>query len=199
MTSIDATLDWLRANWLEAVAVVTGYAYVLLVLRRNRWGWVFGGISSTLYVLIAARAHLPMQSVLNGYYVVMSVYGWFSWTRNAEQQGGRIFRWPLRRHLLAFALIAVVSAVSARLLAVTAQDDWPLLDSVTTWTSFLATWMVARSVLENWCYWIAADVIMVYLYLQQGHAPSAGLFAGYIVVASLGFRSWLQRFRQQQP
>jgi nicotinamide mononucleotide transporter len=196
---LSEALGALRAYWLEAVAVATGLAYVLLLLRRNRLGWVAGAISSTIYVLIAARAQLPMQSVLNAYYVVMAVYGWISWTRNAEEQGGRIFRWPLRRHLLAIMLILAVSALSARLLARWTQDDWPLLDSVTTWTSFLATWLVARSVLENWCYWIAADLIMVFLYLRQGHAPTAGLFASYIIMASLGLRSWLQRYRQQQP
>ncbi len=199
MALLSQALGALRANWPEAVAVTTGLVYVLLILRRNRLGWVAGAISSTLYVLIAARAQLPMQSVLNAYYVVMAVYGWISWTRNAEEQGGRIFRWPLRRHLLAIMLILAVSALSARFLAAQTHAAWPLLDSVTTWTSFLATWLVARSVLENWCYWIAADLIMVFLYLQQGHAPSAGLFASYIVVASLGLRSWLQRYRQQQP
>ena len=198
MALLSEALGALRANWLEAVAVATGLAYVLLILWRNRLGWVAGAISSTIYVLIAARSRLPMQSVLNAYYVVMSVYGWISWTRNAEEQGGRIFRWPLRRHLLAVMLILAVSALSAHLLATFTQDDWPLLDAVTTWTSFLATWMVARSVLENWCYWIAADLIMVFLYLRQGHAPTAGLFASYTVVASLGFRSWLQRYRQQR-
>ena len=194
-----ATQPFSMAQLLEPVAIATGLVYVLLILRRNRWGWVAGAISSTIYVLIAARAQLPMQSVLNAYYVVMAVYGWISWTRNAEEQGGRIFRWPLRRHLLAILLILAVSAVSARLLTTFAQDDWPLLDAVTTWMSFLATWLVARSVLENWCYWIAADLIMVFLYLEQGHAPTAGLFASYIVVAALGLRSWLRRYRQQQP
>jgi len=182
---------------LEAVGVVTGLVYVLLIQRRNRWGWVAGGISSTCYVVIAAHARLPMQSVLQAYYVVMAVYGWISWTRNASEQAGRIFRWPLRRHLLAVAIILVVSALSARLLAAETRAAWPLLDSVTTWTSFLATWLVARSVLENWCYWIAADLIMVFLFVRQGYLPTAGLFASYIVVAVFGLRGWLRRYRQQ--
>jgi nicotinamide mononucleotide transporter len=196
---LNEALGALRANWLEALAVATGLAYVLLILWRNRLGWVAGAVSSTIYVLIAARARLPMQSVLNAYYVVMSVYGWISWTRNATEQGGRIFRWPLRRHVLAIVLILAVSALSARLLATLARDDWPLLDAVTTWTSFFATWLVARSVLENWCYWIAADLIMVFVYLRQGHVPTAGLFTSYVIVALLGFRSWLRRYGQQQP
>ena len=199
MTLTSQVLGALRANALEAVAVVSGLAYVLLILRRNRWGWVAGALSSCIYVLIAARARLPMQSVLQAYYVVMAVYGWISWTRNAEEQGGRIFRWPLRRHLLAIALILAASVLSAQLLAAETRAAWPLLDSVTTWTSFLATWLVARSVLENWCYWIAADMIMVFLFLRQGYVPTAGLFTSYIIVAAFGLRAWLQRYRRQQP
>ena len=199
MAGIDQLLGALRANALEAVAVVTGLTYVLLILRRNRWGWVAGAISSTIYVIIAARARLPMQSVLQAYYVVMAVYGWISWTRNAAEQEGRIFRWPLRRHLLAIAAILTASMLSARLLAAETHAAWPLLDSMTTWTSFLATWLVARSVLENWCYWICADLIMVFLFLRQGYVPTAGLFTSYIIVAIFGFRAWLQRYRQQQP
>jgi len=199
LAGIDQLLGALRANALEAVAVVTGLTYVLLILRRNRWGWVAGAISSTIYVIIAARARLPMQSVLQAYYVVMAVYGWISWTRNAAEQEGRIFRWPLRRHLLAIAAILAVSVLSARLLAAETRAAWPLLDSMTTWTSFLATWLVARSVLENWCYWICADLIMVFLFLRQGYVPTAGLFTSYIIVAMFGLRAWLRRYRQQPP
>jgi nicotinamide mononucleotide transporter len=92
-----------------------------------------------------------------------------------------------------------VSLLSARLLATETRAAWPLLDSLTTWTSFLATWLVARSVLENWCYWIAADIIMVFLFMRQGYLPTAGLFSSYIIVALFGFRAWLARYRRQQP
>ena len=178
--------------------MVMGLTYVLLILRRNRWGWLAGALSSCVYVGIAARARLPMQSILQGYYVVMSVYGWISWTRNAQEQDGRIFRWPLRRHLLAVVLILAASMLSARLLASETQAAWPVLDSLATWTSLVATWLVARSVLENWCYWICADVIMVFLFVRQGYVPTAGLFSSYIVMAVFGFRAWLRRYRQQQ-
>ncbi len=188
-----------RAHAPEAFAVVAGLTYVVLILRRNRWGWVAGALSSSVYVVIAARAHLPMQSILQTYYVGMSVYGWISWTRNADEQGGRIFRWPLRRHLLAVMLILAASLLSARLLASETQAAWPLLDSLTTWTSLVATWLVARSVLENWLYWICADLIMVFLFLRQGYVPTAGLFFSYIVMAVFGLRAWLRRYRQQQP
>ena len=187
----------LLAHWQEAIAVAAGLVYVVLILRRNRWGWVAGALSSSIYIVIAARARLPMQSLLQMYYVGMAVYGWFSWKRNAEQEEGRIFRWPLRRHLLVALLILVASAASARVLAAETRAAWPLLDSLATWISLVATWLLARSVLENWVYWIAADLIMVGLFLQQGLQFTAGLFVAYIIVSGLGLRSWLARYRRQ--
>jgi len=182
---------------LELVAVASGVTYVLLIVRRNRWGWVSGALSSTIYVYLAAKAHLPMQSILQGYYVVMAAYGWYSWTRNAEEQGGCIFRWPARRHLYALGLIAAGSLLSAQYLARETGAAWPLLDSLSTWTSLVATWLVARSVLENWLYWIGADIIMVFLFARQGYPFTAGLFLTYMAFSCFGFRAWWQRYRRQ--
>jgi len=187
----------LLEHWQEAIAVAAGLVYVVLILRRNRWGWVAGALSSSIYIVIAARARLPMQSLLQMYYVGMAVYGWFSWKRNAEQEEGRIFRWPLRRHLLVALVILVASALSARVLAAETRAAWPLLDSLATWISLVATWLLARSVLENWAYWIAADLIMVGLFLRQGLQFTAALFVVYIIVSCLGLRSWLARYRRQ--
>ena len=61
----------------------------------------------------------------------------------------------------------------------------------------MATWLLARSVLENWAYWIAADLIMVGLFLRQGLQFTAALFVVYIIVSCLGLRSWLARYRRQ--
>jgi len=188
----------LQTSPLEIAAIIAGLVYVVLIARRNRWGWVAGALSSSIYVWLAARAQLPMQSLLQGYYVVMAVYGWYSWSRNASAQAGRIYRWPWRRHLLAVGVIVLASALSARWLASETQAAWPLIDSLCTGISLLATWMVARSVLENWLYWIAADTLAVFLFLQQSHPFTAGLFVCYMIVAAFGFHAWLQRYRRQQ-
>jgi nicotinamide mononucleotide transporter len=127
----------------------------------------------------------------------MAFYGWYSWTRNQAQQQGRIFSWSLSRHLIAIAVIAVAGLLSARVLATETQAAWPLLDSLSTAVSLLATWMVARSVLQNWLYWIVADVVMVFLFSQQGHPFTAALFAVYLLMAMVGYREWLQLYRKQ--
>jgi nicotinamide mononucleotide transporter len=182
---------------LEDLAVVLGVVYVLLILKRKRLGWIAGGLSSSIYVYLAAHAQLPMQSVLQAYYVVMSFYGWYSWTRAAHNDAPRVRRWPARYHLTALAAIVLLSLISAHWLELETHAAWPYLDSFTTWTSLLATWMVARMKLENWLYWISADAITSYLFAAQGHPVSAGLFLTYLTIAVIGFREWLHQYRQQ--
>jgi nicotinamide mononucleotide transporter len=171
--------------------------YIVLIVRRQRLGWVAGAISSCIYVWLSATARLPMQSALQAYYVLMAFYGWYSWTRNQTQQQGRIFSWSLSRHLLAAAVIVLAGVLSARLLSTETQAAWPLLDSLSTAVSLLATWMVARSVLQNWLYWMVADVVMVFLFTQQGHPFTAALFVVYLVMATVGYREWRQLYRKQ--
>jgi nicotinamide mononucleotide transporter len=181
----------------EVLAVLLGVVYVLLILKRKRLGWIAGALSSSIYVYLAARAHLPMQSVLQAYYVVMSFYGWYRWTRAGQNDQARITRWSPRRHLAALAAIVLLSFTTAHWLALETHAAWPRLDSFTTWTSLLATWMVARMILENWLYWISADAIMAYLFAAQGYPVTTGLFLTYLVIAVIGFREWLHQYRQQ--
>jgi nicotinamide mononucleotide transporter len=198
MGPVTAALRELLTHWPEAIAVVSGIVYVLLILWRNRWGWVAGALSSSIYVALMARARLPMQSILQAYYVAMSVYGWYSWKRNAEQEEGHIHHWPLRRHFPVGLIVLVATLLSARWLAAETRAAWPLLDSLATYISFMATWLLARSVLENWYYWIVADTIMVGLFIQQRLYFTVALFVVYIVVSVCGLRSWRARYRRQQ-
>ena len=181
----------------EALAVLLGVVYVLLILKRNRLGWIAGGLSSSIYVYLAAHARLPMQSLLQAYYVVMSFYGWYNWTRASQSEQPRITRWPLRHHLAALAAIVLLSFISAHWLALETHAAWPYMDSLTTWISLLATWMVARMKLENWLYWMSADAIMAYLFAAQGYPVTTGLFLTYFAIALIGFREWLHQYRQQ--
>jgi nicotinamide mononucleotide transporter len=184
---------------LEAISVAAGLAYALLAVKRIRWCWLAGGVSSAILVYLAARGRLPMQAALQAYYVAMSFYGFWRWSKDRGSAARAVTTWPLRFHLIAWVVILALSAVSARWLAAETQAAWPFLDSVTTWASLLATWLVARTKLENWLYWIATDTVLVFLFLEQGMAFVASLFAAYLVISMFGFASWLRNYRQHAP
>ena len=194
---LESLIAGLRATTpLEAVSVALGLAYSLLAVKRVRWCWVAGGLSSAILVYLSMRARLPMQAALQGYYVAMAFYGFWRWSKETGESALQVTTWPLRFHGLAWIAILLASLLTARWLAAETQAAWPLLDSVTTWASLLATWLVARVKLENWLYWIATDTVLVFLFMRQGYVFVALLFAAYLVISVFGFASWLKNYRQ---
>jgi nicotinamide mononucleotide transporter len=181
---------------LEAASVALALAYAFLAIKRNRWCWVTGGLSSAILIYLALNARLPMQAALQVYYVVISAYGWWYWTREEEAQGTLVVgTWPIRGHLAACAAVVLISALTARWLATQTQAAWPLLDSLTTWGSLYATWLQARVKLENWLYWIFIDSVLSFLFGSQGLYLYALLSVVYVGVSAVGFMRWLKTYR----
>lgn len=181
------------AEWL---AVVAGVVYVLLIMARRRLGWVFGGISSLILMVLAWRAHLPMNALLQLSYVAAAVYGWWSWSRGSDAERP-IGTWHVRGHLAAVAGCVIVSVGLAQLLARDGASAFPFTDSLVTCLGLVATWMVARVYLENWLYWVVVDLVSLYLYFSQGLVVSSFLYLIYLVLATVGFFTWLGRYRRQ--
>jgi nicotinamide mononucleotide transporter len=193
---IEAVLAGLAATTpLEGVSVVLGLAYALLAVKRSRWCWVAGGLGASLLVYLSWVAKLPMQAALQAYYAVMGIYGFWRWSRADGEATRAVTTLPLTMHLLAWACILVVSGVSSHFLAGQTQAAWPFLDSLTTYGSLFATWLVAQVKLENWLYWIVLDAISVFLFAAQGLMFVALLFVAYLVVATVGFIAWFRTWR----
>jgi nicotinamide mononucleotide transporter len=181
----------------EILATLLGAAYVILAARRDRLCWAAGGLSSILVGALSFVRELPMQGLLNVYYVGMAVYGYWNWTRMSREGELPVGRLPLRWHLVAAACIVPLSWGTASVLARETQAAWPLLDSLTTWFSLFATWLVARARIENWIYWIAIDGVLVYLYYMQGLPVIALQFAVFMGLALSGFIAWRRRLGDQ--
>lgn len=192
----ESIVEGLRATSpTEGVAVVLGLAYVVLVARHSRWGWVAGGLSSALFAWLFIAARLPMQSLLQVYYVAMAVYGWRHWSRGGPEQP--VIRLPWRVHAAGIGVSLVLGFAVAGLLARETQAAAPLLDSVTTMVSLFATWLVARKVLENWLYWLVVDCLQAVLFASQGLWFTALLFVLYLGTSIGGYVSWRRTYRSQ--
>lgn len=192
-------LDGLRAtSGAEAVSVVAGIVYGVLAVRQSRFCWAFGGFSSAILAWLAARSQLPMQALLQVAYVMMSVYGYWHWSRRpAGEASMPIGWWPMRVHLAIGVVIALATWLLAPRIAAATQAAWPRLDTATLLASLLATWMVARVRLENWLYWIVIDAVSLFLYGAQGLMFVALLYLVYLVIAVFGWFEWRARLRRQ--
>jgi len=173
----------------ELFAAGFGFAYILLAIRQNRACWIAGAIGTAIYVKVFLDAGLPMQGALQVVYVAMSAYGFFAWRRDLDREAP-VRRWPVSRHLVAVAAVGLATAVSAPLAARHALSAAPIADSLGTWASVVATWMLARRVVDNWLWWIAIDTGLAALFASQGLLPTAALYVAYALLAVVGWRSW---------
>ena len=186
----------------EVLAVVLAVAYLVLAIRQNIWCWAAAAVSTVLYLFIMYHSRLYMESLLQLFYLAMAAYGWYSWTHppRGEADGDgelKVTTWPLRRHLFAIGSVLLLVYVSGDLLARYSDAALPHLDSFTTWGAVVATFMVARKVLENWLYWFVIDAVSIGLYLDRELFFTAALFAVYLVMIVIGYRSWRTSMREQ--
>lgn len=179
----------------EWFTVVTGLLYVVAIIRRRRIGWIFGGVSSLVLAVLAARSRLPMQALLQLSYVAAAVYGWRSWS--AEERRPEVRTWHWRGHLLLIGGCSLASLGLAPLLA--DESAFPLLDSLVACIALGATWLTARVYLENWLYWIAVDAVSVYLFTAQQLRGVALLYGLFTLIAAVGFATWWKGWRAARP
>ncbi|WP_196139239.1 nicotinamide riboside transporter PnuC [Aliikangiella sp. G2MR2-5] len=175
----------------EWAAVVFAIAYVLLAIKESLWCWPAAFISTAIYSVLFFDVNLFMQSVLNIYYLLMAIYGWYQWKTGEHRDGDKkIERWPVRKHLAFIVFIVAGILVSGYLLDNYTSQSLAYLDSSVTWFAVFATFLLARKILENWIYWIVIDSVSVYLYLQKEFLVTGLLFAAYTIMAVFGWLQW---------
>lgn len=175
----------------EAIAVLLAITYLVLAIRQNIWCWAAAAVSTSIYLFIMFEAQLYMESVLQLFYLAMAAYGWYQWRRHGENSRGlQVTTWPLSYHVFAIGSVLLLVFVSGHLLSQYTDAALPHVDSFTTWGAVIATYMVARKVLENWVYWFVIDAVSVGMYLNRGLLLTALLFVFYLVLIILGYRSW---------
>jgi len=175
----------------EVAAVALAIAYLALAIAQSIWCWAAAFASTSIYLVLMFRARLYMESGLQIFYLGMAVYGWYHW-RHGPGPGNAlsVTRWAAAWHVRAIATVVALSICSGIVLDAYSNAALPYLDSFTTWGAVVATWMVARKILENWLYWFVIDSVSIYLYVSRGLHLTALLFAVYLVLIVIGYLSW---------
>lgn len=186
------------SGW-EIAAALMGVAYILLASKASQWCWLFAFCSTLVYTVLFWNDQLPMQALLNFYYMGMAVYGFWLWrTHGTQTDTLPIRRWPWLWHGAFILTGVVISTLLSVYLQRSGQSQSPLLDAYTTVFSVMNTMLIARKVLENWLYWAVIDGAATLLYVQTAYYATAALFVLNTVLAIAGFISWVKIYGQQQ-
>ena len=132
-----------------------------------------------------------MEAYLQIFYVFMGFYGWSQWRIGARTSNNFVVNtWNKLQHFYALSLILILSAISGFLLKLFTDAALPFFDALVTCGAVVATYMVAKKLLENWIYWLVIDSISILLFISRGLLPTAFLFGIYVVIIFFGYKSW---------
>ena len=176
---------------IEGVGAALAIAYLLLALKQNKLCWFAWIASSILYLYVMYQAGLYMESLLQVFYLCMGFYGLSQWSETINNnQNTYVDLWSIGNHIFAISLVIVLSFLSGILLSNFSNATLPFIDAFTTWGAIVASYMVAKKILENWIYWFVIDFISVFIFASRGLYFTSALFVTYLVIIYFGYKSW---------
>lgn len=192
--NLESFISWFSGNYIEVLGVITSLVYLYFSVRQIIWLWPFGIISSALFILIFFNGKFYADMGLQVYYVGVSIYGWIYWSRGGisrnEKSGLPVCRISRQLALVLSATGIVIMLGIVYILKNYTDSDVPWGDGFTTAGSIIATWMLARKMLEHWLVWIFVDSVAAGLYFYKGLYPSFLLYLIFTFIAVIGYFQW---------
>ena len=177
--------------WMEALAVILAIIYLLLAVKQDIRCWYAAIFSSSLYFFIMYSAGLYMEAILQIFYIGMAFYGWSQWRNTFEGNTELVVRtWKSSQHIKVISSVLIMTLISGWALKEYTNAALPFLDGLTTWGAIVATYMVAKRLLENWIYWFVIDSISIFLFVSRGLYLTSFLFFVYLIIIYFGYKSW---------
>jgi len=178
---------------LEIVAVIFGLLSVVFSKQNNILVYPTGMISTAIFVYLLVIWGLLGDMMINVYYFIMSVYGWYVWTRKVDNEHTTpISKTTVKEHKI--AAIIFFSTIVFVFVVYQIFDKWTswtaCVDTVTTAIFFVGMWLMAKRKVENWLYWIIGDIISVPLYFYKGFTFTSLQYLIFTFIAIFGYAAW---------
>lgn len=190
-------MDWVeRFLTAENVASVLGVINIVLLVRRSIWNYPFGIAMVTLYCVVFFQARLFSDALLQVFFFVIQIYGWWVWYHARDGEGLVKVELMSTRSRLIWAMVIVLATVAEGwYLANYTTDSAPWMDANTTAMSVVAQYLLSIRKIENWVLWIVTDVVQIGLYYWKGLYPTTGLYMLFLVLSSVGLYEWQRELR----
>jgi nicotinamide mononucleotide transporter len=182
-------------SWIEALAATLGVINVVLVVRRSLWNYPFGIVMVSLYFFVFLEAKLYSDALLQIFFLVVQVYGWWAWTRAArtEDQGVAVGFLSAAQRWRWGGAIALIAALWGSAMATLTDAAAPFVDGGVAIASVGAQLLQSLRRVESWWLWIAVDIVAIPLFLSRGLMLTAGLYALFLLLAIAGLFEWRRK------
>ncbi len=179
-----SNLSFLKSNlfWIEFFAVIFNLLFTFLYLKGNASCYVFGVLGPLMFIYLCYSKKLYAETFLQVFYIAMAIYGYFN--LGAEW---RVEHWPIQKHIPYIIGGFLTTLAIAFYLKKKTDASLPLPDTFTTVFAVIGTWLMMNYVHENWLYFIAINVVSLFIYPMRGMWLSSLMFAIYLLMAIDGY------------
>jgi nicotinamide mononucleotide transporter len=195
---LETAFNFLGApvTWLEATAFVLAVAMVFASAAERAITWPLAITSSALYVWLFAVNKLYGETVVNIFFVLAGVWGWWQWLfgqRNEAHRALQIARIDSRQRMLTILAWMALWIGFAIVLSKVTDSDVPWADAFVTAGSFVGTALLARKLIENWIVWLVVNAASIVVFAYKALWLTAILYAILFVMSIVGYRAWKRK------
>ena len=183
-------------SWTEIAGFATGALCVYLVVRQNVWNFPVGIANNVFFILLFIPAGLYADAALQIVYIVLAFIGWYWWLFGGDNGTKLLVSVaPTWKVLVGIAWVALITLVIHFVLRRYTDSTVAGWDAVTTALSLVAQFMLNRKWIQNWLFWITADVIYIWLYTYKGLWLTSCLYLIFLVLCITGLLQWSKSLR----
>jgi nicotinamide mononucleotide transporter len=188
-----------QTSLLEFIAVISGIISVWFSRKENIWVYPTGLINTTFYIYLSFKGSLLGEASVNLYYTIMSIYGWYLWTKKNQQDEHVVnITWSNQKEWIQelgfFAgFYIVIFGLLTYLKRDFAPGAIPWADAFASATAFTGMWLMARKKVESWYWWIATNIASIPLYFVKHYVFTSVYYVILLIMAVWGLIEWKRR------
>ena len=186
---------------LEAIAFFFGIISVYFAKQENILVYPSGLISTVITVYLFYRAGYLGDAAVNIYFTIMSVYGWYMWTRTQENENVvAVSRTNNKEKLTGIAIfiftIFVIYIIYKFLGDEITRENY--VDILVSGIFFTAMYYMALKKIENWTLWIIGDIISIWLCARRNLGILSLQYLIFSILAIMAYMQWRKILKEQQ-
>ena len=185
---------------LEFLAFIFGIISVIYAKRENILVYPTGIICTVITIYLLYRAQYFGDMMMNVYYSVMSIYGWWNWSRVKDNHHiVLISRTNKKEYLIAsfFFLLTIGITFFVYKMNLDFLEIPNYIDIFTSGVFFTAMWLMANKKIESWIFWIVGDIITIPLYSYRGLGILSLQYLIFLILAIQGYYEWKKTLNKQ--
>lgn len=172
---------------IEIIAVVFSFLSVVYTVRKSIWSWIWGVLGIIFYGIIFYQSNLYSNLLLQFIFIGQSIYGMRNWNNNTTNDVLFVECMSICEKMECI-IVSIVLSISLQYIFM--DSEYPIMDSVTTSLSIVAYYLMSKRKIENWIFWILADIIYIYMFFLQGLYLSSLLYLVFLVLCIVGYKKW---------